>query len=134
MTVDDSRRSARGPHPVDAADRRTHTVSVRVNAGELAALDSARAVVGMQRGEYLRAAALHRLPAAPPVIPELNREAWMSLARAAGNLNQIARHMNDAGVAANAGLRETLAECIELMTLLRGELLGARGGGDGPES
>ncbi|WP_223930808.1 hypothetical protein, partial [Aeromonas caviae] len=36
----------------------------------LARLDSQRDAVQMQRGEYLRAAALHRLP---PTIPEVNR-------------------------------------------------------------
>ncbi|MBJ3115112.1 MobC family plasmid mobilization relaxosome protein [Salmonella enterica subsp. enterica serovar Typhimurium] len=45
----------------------------------------------MQRGEYLRAAALHRLP---PTIPAANREQWAELARTAANLNQIARKIN----------------------------------------
>jgi hypothetical protein len=59
----------------DATDKRGHTVSVRLNDAELARLDSQRDAVQMQRGEYLRAAALHRLP---PTIPEVNREAWAS--------------------------------------------------------
>ena len=65
-----------------------HVISVRLNAAEAAALDEHRAPVRMQRGEYLRCAALHRLP---PTIPALNREAWVTLARASSNLNQISR-------------------------------------------
>lgn len=93
MSIDEFKRRRRGPAPLDAADKRRHTVSVRLNDAELARLDSQRAAVQMQRGEYLRAAALHRLP---PTIPELNREAWASLARSAANLNQLAKRMNSA--------------------------------------
>ncbi|RYE63621.1 MAG: plasmid mobilization relaxosome protein MobC, partial [Oxalobacteraceae bacterium] len=71
--------------------KREHTVSVRLNVAELAQLDQVRGAVGMQRGEYLRAAALHRLP---PTIPALNREAWAGLSRSAANLNQIAHRLN----------------------------------------
>ena len=91
MNTDESKRRRRGPAPLDATDKRGHTVSVRLNDAELARLDSQRDAVQMQRGEYLRAAALHRLP---PTIPEVNREAWAALARTAANLNQIAHRLN----------------------------------------
>ena len=87
MNTDESKRRRRGPAPLDATDKRGHTVSVRLNDAELARLDSQRDAVQMQRGEYLRAAALHRLP---PTIPEVNREAWAALARTAANLNHRA--------------------------------------------
>jgi len=45
----------------------------------------------MARGEYLRAAAVGRLP---PVVPELNVQAWAELARVGANLNQVARSLN----------------------------------------
>lgn len=123
MKIDESRRRRRGPAPLDAADRRLHTVSVRLTAAELACLDARRDAVQMQRGEYLRAAALHRLP---PTIPEVNREAWAALARTAANLNQIARHLNE-------GLRDgerlelsaQLATCLRVLLLVRGDLIGA---------
>ena len=92
MTVDVSKRRRRGPAPLDADDKRDHTVSVRLNAGELSRLDSLRAGVVMQRGEYLRAAALHQLP---PTIPAINREAWAAMARVAGNLNQYQTAINE---------------------------------------
>lgn len=105
MNTDESKRRRRGPAPLDATDKRGHTVSVRLNEAELALLDSQRGTVQMQRGEYLRAAALHRLP---PTIPEVNREAWAALARTAANLNQIAHRLNAGEVLPLAEVRATL--------------------------
>lgn len=51
-------------------------------------------VAGMKTAAYIRAAALDAMPRP---IPAINREAWVVLARACGNLNQIARHLNEAG-------------------------------------
>ena len=84
------RSARRGPAPLPAAEKRQHCVSVRLNADELARLDGVRGQ--FQRGEWLRMAALDRLP---PTVPELNRQAWADLARAAANLNQLARHLNE---------------------------------------
>lgn len=115
-TTDESKRRRRGPAPLDAADKRGHTVSVRLNDAELERLDSQRAAVQMQRGEYLRAAALHRLP---PTIPEVNREAWIALARTAANLNQIAHRLN-------AGDALSLAEVQATLDALRRDLIGVK--------
>ena len=90
----ESRRRRHGPAPLDPTVKRDHCVSVRLNGDELAWLDAARSAVRMQRGEYLRAAAMDKLP---PTIPELNREAWVSLSRAASNLNQLAKAVNQSG-------------------------------------
>jgi hypothetical protein len=93
--VDERRRAARrGPVPAAPADLRTRHVSVRLNDAELAHLDERRASVQMQRGEFLRCAALHQLP---PTIPVLNRHAWERLARASSNLNQLAHAANLVG-------------------------------------
>ena len=116
MTTDESKRRRRGPVPLDAADKRVHSVSVRLNDAELARLETQRGKVQMQRGEYLRAAALHRLPRS---IPELNREAWASLARSAANLNQIAHRMN-------AGDVVPVVEVRVILDAFRRELLGVR--------
>ena len=116
MTTDVSKRSRRGPAPLAAADKRGHTVSVRLNAAELAWLDSQRSAVQMQRGEYLRAAALNRLP---PTIPELNREAWASLARTSANLNQIAHRLN-------SGDALPLAEVSVALNEFRCDLIGVK--------
>lgn len=108
------RKRRTGPDPLPAAERRGHCVSVRLNAAELARLDAVRG--RFQRGEWLRMAALDRLP---PTVPEINREAWTDLARAAGNLNQIARHLNEGGVADAEAIRAELAA-------FRAMLIGAR--------
>lgn len=97
----------RGPTPLAAADKRGHTVSVRLNEAELAWLDEQRHRVQMQRGEYLRAAAIGQLP---PSIPELNRTAWAALARTAGNLNQIAHRLNAGEALRLDDVRAELAE------------------------
>lgn len=98
-SIDHRKISRRGPEPLPVEELRTHVVSVRLNAAELAALDGQRMPTQMQRGEYLRCAALHRLP---PTIPSLNREAWVSLARSAGNLNAITRRLHEAAHALDA--------------------------------
>ncbi|EBY5440606.1 MULTISPECIES: plasmid mobilization protein [Enterobacteriaceae] len=116
MNTDESKRRRRGPAPLDATDKRGHTVSVRLNDAELARLDSQRDAVQMQRGEYLRAAALHRLP---PTIPEVNREAWAALARTAANLNQIAHRLN-------AGDALPLAEVRATLDAFRRDLIGVK--------
>jgi len=122
MAIDETKRRRRGPSPLAAEDKREHTVSVRLNIAELAQLDKQRESVQLQRGEYLRAAALHKLP---PTIPALNREAWSELARTAANLNQIARRLNEGGMVGE-GLRSELAECARLVRSLRSSLIGAK--------
>jgi hypothetical protein len=105
MTTDESKRRRRGPSPLDPTEKRTHSISTRLNDIELALLDARRQPMRMQRGEYLRAAALHRLP---PTIPEINREAWVDLARAAANLNQIAHRLNAGDAILSADIRVML--------------------------
>lgn len=91
VDLDITKRSRRGPEPLGADEKRDHCVSVRLNADELSRLDLARASTKMQRGEYLRAAALHKLP---PTLPALNRTAYIELARVGANINQIAKRLN----------------------------------------
>jgi hypothetical protein len=105
--VDETRRRRYGPEPLALTEKREHTVSTRLNCAELARLDSLRAPVQMQRGEYLRAAALDRLP---PMIPAINREAWVTLSRSAANLNQLAVRLNADGRVEAEEVREALAD------------------------
>ncbi|MGF6755249.1 plasmid mobilization protein [Paraburkholderia sp. GAS42] len=128
MTIDVSKRRRRGPVPLDSDDKRDHTVSVRLNAGEIDRLDSLRARVSMQRGEYLRAAALHQLP---PTIPAINREAWAAMARVAGNLNQYQTAINE-GWAHEYPL-DFLRKLRNLVNDLRRDLIGVRPASDGGE-
>ncbi len=89
------RRRRRGPDPLPESEKRVHCVSVRVTFDELKQLDAQRSPVKMDRGEYLRAAGLHKLPES---IPALNAAAWAQLARSAANLNQLVHHLNTVGL------------------------------------
>lgn len=84
-------RSRSGPEKVE--DPRNNCVSVRLSDNELEWLDNVRAKKSKiyRRGEYLRMAAFNALP---PVVSEINNEAWEKLSRAAANLNQIAFKLN----------------------------------------
>lgn len=112
-------RRKRGPKPLALADKREHCVSVRLNASELAWLDSARVGVRMQRGAYLREASRGKLP---PTIPAINREAWISLAHLAGNLNQTQRQINEGSVTGHR--LEVIQSLAEQVQKLRFDLLG----------
>ena len=114
--VDDAKRSLRGPHFVDPADKRNHCVSVRVNDDELAELDRRRAGFRMQRGEYLRAAAFGYLP---HVIPAINQDAHDELRRIGVNLNQIAKRANALGNIDMADLVRTV-EGLQLAMIATG--------------
>jgi hypothetical protein len=118
MIDEDARRKRghRSSSKLDAATKRSHCVSVRVNDAELEKLDRQRERVGMQRGEFLRAAALHKLP---PTIPELNRRAWSDLGRALGNLSTVATAMR-------GGEYRELKEIQAAIKDLRQALIGAK--------
>lgn len=109
----------RGPKPLAFDLVRLHTVSVRLNPAELNELDKVRKLVQMQRGQYLRSAAIGVLP---PTIPAINREAWANLARVSGNLNQFQQSINN-GTASGYPL-DFLENLRDLVGLLRAELLG----------
>ncbi|EAA7150861.1 ATP-binding protein [Salmonella enterica] len=68
---------------------RTHCVSVRLNEEELSILDSKRGAY--KKGEWLRMASLNKIP---PVLPEINREAWTELGRLAQYLNHLLTHLD----------------------------------------
>lgn len=112
--MNDERRRRRGPGTLDPEEKREHCVSVRLNVRELAQLDERRAK--FQRGEWLRMAALDKLP---PSIPPLNVQAWSELSRAGANLNQLARAMNAGEKVERGGLRDMLAN-------FRAALIGAQ--------
>ena len=69
---------------------RRHCISVRLSPQENAELDRRRGA--QQRGRFFRNIFLGRPE--PKQIPEINRKAYIELARTASNLNQIARALN----------------------------------------
>lgn len=89
MTDEKTVRGRRGPKILPSAEKRTHCVSVRLNDGELDLVNRRRG--RLQAGSWLRAAAIDT---APTMIPEINKQAWSELSRAASSLHQIAKKLN----------------------------------------
>ncbi|MDY9921784.1 MAG: plasmid mobilization relaxosome protein MobC [Synergistota bacterium] len=94
---------------------RRHCISVRLSPQENAELDRRRGA--QQRGRFIRNLFLGRPD--PKQIPEINRKAYIELARAASNLNQIAR-------ALNRGDRVILEELIHELQEFRRAMLKGR--------
>jgi Bacterial mobilisation protein (MobC). len=95
---------------------------MRVNDAELADIDTRRG--DYDRGEFLRMSLFGMKQARPrpmTMIPELNQSAWLELSRSATNLNQISRHLNEAGIQSG-----DLPQIIILLTQFRDALIGAR--------
>lgn len=107
-----------GRKKIPLAEKRRHGVTCRLNDGELKLCDARRGEY--TRGEWMRMGALTKLP---PVIPTLNREAWIQLSHAASNLNQLSRSLNCGDAVDAIAIRRTLGE-------FRLSLLGARNEGD----
>ncbi len=106
------KKSRRGQPPKPRSERRTHCVSVRLSIAELADLDERRGPY--TRGRWMRMAALSQVP---PTIPVVNREAWLELSRAAANLNQLARHLNEG---AQSDTERIMSELREFRAALLG--------------
>jgi len=110
-----------GPRPKPLHEQRRHPVSCRLTDAELAIVDQRRGAVS--RGEWLRLAALAK---PPRIVPEINKVAWSDLARAAGNLNQITRSINEGrwqpkdGAEAGRAVMEVRARLDELRRLMIG--------------
>ncbi|WP_414826334.1 hypothetical protein [Yersinia enterocolitica] len=68
---------------------RSYCVSVRLNIEELHILEVKRGPY--KKGEWLRMASLQKLP---PVIPEINTEAWKAISDISQKLNRIATHID----------------------------------------
>lgn len=88
--ADDKKKRRHGPKPKPKSEQRRHPVSCRLTDAELARLDARRGQVS--RGEWLRVSGLGK---PPRIVPEVNKVAWSDLSRAAGNLNQITRAINE---------------------------------------
>lgn len=114
-----ARRGGRKPLPAEL--RRTHSVNCRLNGEELSILDSKRGK--RQRGEWLRMAALDRLP---PIISSLNKEKWAELGRLGSNINRILISAEGSGQI-SPELNELIAATLSEIQALRSELLS---GGD----
>ena len=110
----------RGPSPKPPDLLRTVRVNVYLHPSEAVLLDQARQRVGLERGPYMRLAALDRLPQS---IPELNRDAWSELSRLAANLNQYQHAINEGRI--DSGVPVSEIEALrKQVDALRRQLLG----------
>lgn len=123
-----SEKKRRGPEPMPISELRTVRVNVYLHPDEAAELDRRRGSAGLQRGPYMRLAALNKLPRH---IPELNRSAWSELSRIGSNLNQLAREFNQG----NSPLFDDVESALsELRAALIGANLTQEGDDDESES
>lgn len=124
MPTQPTRQHRRGRPRVPDVDRRRIKVSINLNQPEADQLAFKSEDAGMDTAAYIRIAALGNSITA---VPAINREAYTELARLAGNLNQLMRHINsDKSVVVNGqqlgtGLEKLRAE----VQALRAALLGA---------
>jgi hypothetical protein len=113
-----TKKRRHGPAPKKPEDMRTRQVNARLTEAEYKALITGKPA-GVPVGVWLRTRALKRR--LPRAIPEVNQQAWASLARVSGNLNQLARAINE-GRADRPAV--DLAELRRLVDDLRRELIG----------
>ncbi|EBW2650690.1 ATP-binding protein [Salmonella enterica subsp. enterica serovar Newport] len=89
---DSSKMAKRGKFHTDKLppdEIRTHCVSVRLNEEELSLLNNKRGPY--KKGEWLRMASLNKLP---PVLPEINRDAWIMLGKLSQDLHHLLNHLD----------------------------------------
>lgn len=94
--------------------------AIRVNDGELEAIKNQAKRSGMKAGAYVRHVALANTElCSKTTIPEINREAWASLARLSANLNQTQAAINAGkAVAHPPGLLESIQKEVRATRLL----------------
>lgn len=100
-------KRGRGRKPIPEESKRKHPVTCRLTDVELEHVDRLRG--SMSTGEWIRTAALG---APPRIVPELNRQAWLELSRAASNLNQLAKKSHFADVDITSELKKFRAALI----------------------
>lgn len=124
MSDDAPKKRRHGPKPKPLQEQRRHGVSCRVNDAEIAIIDERRGQVS--RGEWLRLAALSK---PPRIVPEVNKVAWADLARTAGNLNQLARAINEGRWPVKNGpsAQATLMDLRAQLDAVRAALIGLGG-------
>jgi hypothetical protein len=107
--------------PKSAEERRWHSVSCRLTDDELALVDARRGKV--RRGEWLRLAALSK---PPRIVPEVNRAAWVDLARSASNLNQLTHAINSGSISSSGELSSVIDDLRHDLDALRLLMIGGR--------
>jgi len=113
-----SARRKAGRPVLPEADKRHHVVMVRLSDAEVALLDERRG--NLQRGSWLRAAALE---AVPPKPSGLDVEALRSLSHLSNTITQIAHRMNAQG-GFDVSDRQAVNSTAEVIGQIRQDILG----------
>lgn len=92
MSQEEAKKRKRGPSP-KPGPKRTRRLNVFFTEDEYSELLS-RVRSKWSLSEYVRAQTIAGDTELSVSVPEINIKAYAELARAAGNLNQIARHLN----------------------------------------
>ncbi len=98
-------RRKRGPTPKPLESQRKHRIAVYLNDAELKIINGFSELSHVCPAAYLRRAALNTPPV---VIPELNKEVWQVLGKAAANLNQLSKLLNSNDLSYLSQTREAL--------------------------
>jgi hypothetical protein len=112
----------KGKKTLPEAEKRDNLIWVRVNDLELLKIDDLRSkgrTKAITRSDYMRSTCLSKIPTS---IPEVNREAWSSLSKLLGNINQYQHAINSGK--ANDYPKEVLNELKNEIQLLRNSLIG----------
>ena len=80
-----------GRKKLPSNEKRKHQVKCSFTSAEMVQLGNGKPE-NMSWGEWLRLKALARK--LPRAIPEINQQAWVSLGKGLGNLNQLVKHLN----------------------------------------
>ena len=101
------KRRKRGPEPIPVASKRENRLNVFFSDAELADLLS-RVKRKSQLSSYVRRQAIAGKTQLTVEVPAVNLQVYAELARAAANLNQIARSLNESSHVDISTLQEAL--------------------------
>jgi len=112
----------RGRPPRDPARRRSRTLYVYATPAEAKLVENRARRAGLSHSYFLLSAALK--PGTIKIVPPINREAFASLSRIGGLLNQLDRHLNAGIQLPFGGPMPDLFELAGLLLLIRQQMLG----------
>lgn len=116
-------RKRAGGRPAKSESERLKNVPLRMTAAERQEAEKNAADAGLTLSAYLRDRTLGK--PVRGVVPAINREAYAELARLAGNLNQVAAHLNAGTMSPDwMLLHDMLSEIRREVGKLRLDLLG----------
>ena len=99
-------------------DLRTNRISLRLTDSELASIQAnAKDTNARKVALYIRNSALNKLPVE---VPELNKEAWVVLATAVANLNQLMKRLNNPNSSGSVHINEISKNLKDLRASLLG--------------